>query len=466
MTKTIGVVGGGPKAVAMAAWIDVWNQVAKDFDDAPVAPRVVVFEACSSVAAAWSGEAGYSDGTPALCTPAEHDLVWGVGARFPCSNVDLRGRFMSLMSERYSWRRLCPPGSSPPTHLDFSEYLKAAAARAGASSGVEIKLNAKVRRITEIMDDGWSVEYGENEELVVNALVVTGPGPSAREIPGQSSLEDACLAERYWAYPKRKDKMEALLRPDEEHSPQVVIVGAGGAAAAIALDLCEINAGLVAGKREHEDEFTALAITFVAPQATLFTRGESSWERDVLTDPKVWGRLSGRQRAEVGDQLISGVVFGRVLANLEKFASRNEVVFEFEPGYVRFLEGKGNASPLLPALERPVRAIVELGRGGLVALDADLLVNAAGFNPLGFTELFSDPLLKNVILSLGRGGVADALDDSLALKLECEAMGETVRLAKNLHLPMFAGGSAPPGLASLLALGEVAERILVPHLSE
>ncbi|SFU23439.1 DUF2971 domain-containing protein [Paraburkholderia aspalathi] len=66
-TLRIAVIGGGPKAAALAAKAAVLRELKK----ADV--QVTIFEP-DQIGAAWTGESGYTDGEQRLCTIAERDV--------------------------------------------------------------------------------------------------------------------------------------------------------------------------------------------------------------------------------------------------------------------------------------------------------------------------------------------------------------------------------------------------------
>lgn len=74
MTKTLCIVGGGPKAAAIVARAVTLRRLGA------VVPDTIVIEK-EDIGAAWSGSAGFSNGTLTLCSPGEKDVG------FPYSDI-------------------------------------------------------------------------------------------------------------------------------------------------------------------------------------------------------------------------------------------------------------------------------------------------------------------------------------------------------------------------------------------
>jgi mycobactin lysine-N-oxygenase len=243
-------------------------------------------------------------------------------------------------------------------------------------------------------------------------------------------------AQAYWSH--HRANVHASIAAGQ----RVAVIGAGGAAAAICVDAL---ATITDAMPEPG------GIVLIAPQATLFTRGESRFETEVLTQADTWTALPREARRQVAEHLLSGVVFRRVLDRLEGL------------GY-------------LPAffVGRAIAAVGHAGHVGLwcVTLDdrttfieADWVVDASGFDPLWFADLLEEPA-RAVVRRLSIPTLAEHIDDHLRLVIEAGMLDdESLRLPligrePGLHVPFLAGGSRPPGRASLLQLGILAEEIL------
>lgn len=485
MTKRIAVLGAGPKAAAMLHWRWAWQRAATagPWGTLPSPPDIEVFESGPDAAAHWDGTPPlYSDGTPELCTPAKYDVTRGAAQSLPPrlgpGGVRLPKGFRAAFDHQMSrgeWtklRGLLRPPTRPdeyPSHKQLADYIRTLIGQATANDpGATVHYGTEVDGLDPQDDGRWKLcVRGEGDvSRVFDAVVITGPGPSGIRLahdPSRTPVE----AEDYWA--KAKPRIDAC-RP-VAHVPgdpvRVVIAGAGGAAAAIALDLCREYYGTSDPDAVDVDEFdngAALSVVFVAPQASLFTRGESRWENEVLTDDGAWQLLSGPTRADVAEHLLTGVVFRRVLHELERWGHLVEI--SLRPGYVSRVRGTGAG----PDWQRPGRlcteALIAQDAGGFGTLDCDFVVNAAGFDPMVFVGLIRSESVVAVFRSLGRGGVAQALDATLRVRDGCPWAHSTAsRSGANLHAPMLAGGARAPGFGSLLKLGETAGRVLRRYFS-
>jgi mycobactin lysine-N-oxygenase len=91
----IAVIGGGPKAAALAA--KAW--VLRDQQIADI--RVTIFEP-AAIGAEWSGKCGYTDGEQRLCTIAERDVA------YPYNSM-LGRQVDAAMASKFSWGSSCIP---------------------------------------------------------------------------------------------------------------------------------------------------------------------------------------------------------------------------------------------------------------------------------------------------------------------------------------------------------------------
>ena len=468
--KRIAVIGAGPKAAALAAWGHAWAQTRAELAGLgeplllPEAPEVLVFERAARGGAAWVGGLGYSDGTPELCTPRDADVTYGAGSVVPAPAGKSALVAAQLLA---SLERFRAPPAAATDHRAFGDYVDHVLHEARGPD-VQLLFSHTVTRLAPTARGGWSVT-ANGKRHAVDGVVVTGPGPSRVAIPGTPKVKTRVKdALDYWT-PSREERVRMVAEwresAGEEGSPHVVLAGVGGAAAAIAVDLCEIYGSL----GPDNDDGSSLRLTFVAPRAGLFTRGESAWETRAIRDADVWARLSRELRAEVTDHLVSGVVFRRVLEQLESWVSpdafRQAVSVEVEPGKVVWVDDGADESWGLPSVSAPLRVSIERQTGGLVVHGAQLLVHAVGFDASWFLGLVAPEGLAAVLRA---APLRDLLDEAVAVKLETFAgdagPAGAVECLRHLHLPMFAGGSLPPGLGNLLNLGHLAERILGRYL--
>jgi hypothetical protein len=284
---------------------------------------------------------GYTDGRQELCTEPVRDLVAG-GSR-------LGGSFTGYL-DPFRWSRFAAARGLPrdpefrPRHDVFAEYVQWVFSQIGDDPGstVDARLGQRVTGL-QVDRDRWSVTSSgaANSTESYDAVVVTSPGPSTGRIAklGDRGVGTACLDARTYWEPGR-----APLGVD----PRVVVVGGGGAAAAIALDVLDPNTGEGAGD-----------VVMVAPTASLFTRGESRREQQLL---------------------VSGVVFRRIL---DRFESGTHVVDATGFDAAWFLE-------LLDT--RRAGALRSLGTSGMAAALDDALRLIVDAEVMSMGEADPEPL--------------------------------------------------------------------------
>lgn len=404
------VVGAGPKAAALAAWAFAWRETRRTWSSLPELPPIHIYERHPVLASSWVGGGyGYSDGTSQeLCTPSSRDVIAGANGP-PRLPHPARAMFMSQLG-RFSYASYCASHRIHPvrypSHRQFADYVGDVLIechRAGAVDVVGLLAVAglpaaaapqvqphEVTDIEPMAGDLWHVTVGTDAPIAACGVVVTGPGDAAEPFARQrgSAAVDARYRDgkTYWRdpLPARIANVQQLLTTFADGSPHVVIVGAGGAAAAIALDLiqCFVRATDAAAQDDDEDAGNALAITFVAPQAGLFTRGESTWEDRTLTYDELWQKLSHELRQAAKAQLVTGVVYRRVLARLNRALA--SAALEVEPGKVVWVDDGLDVRTGLRPVTDPLRVIVERSSGAFLTLGARMIVNAAGFDARWF----------------------------------------------------------------------------------
>lgn len=435
----LAVIGAGPKAAAIAARvaaIHAWR-AAHPAQASAVRPppRLHIFERRGRAGAHWFGGDGYTDGMQDVCTPEDSDLVFPARA--------LLGSALDLTP--FAWRTFrATLGSMPATqtHRHLADYVAWALDQAIelAEGGIELHVQANVTRLRR---DGahWLIEAGGPIATRFDGVVITSPGPAYRRFDVAKDAEARISnAQAYWSHHR------AAIHASIAAGHRVAVIGAGGAAAAICVDALATI---------HDAMPEPGGIVLIAPQATLFTRGESRFETEVLTQTDTWTALPREARRQVAEHLLSGVVFRRVLDRLEGL--------DYLPAFF---------------VGRAIAAVGHAGHVGLwcVTLDdratfieADWVVDASGFDPLWFADLLEEPA-RAIVRRLPIPTLAEHIDDHLRLVIEAQMLddeAQTVPLIgrePGLHVPFLAGGARPPGRASLLQLGIVAEEILQPYL--
>ncbi|WP_157215350.1 SidA/IucD/PvdA family monooxygenase [Flavisphingomonas formosensis] len=428
--KHIAIVGAGPKAAAIAAKADILNRVQKP------QLQVTIFEQ-SAVAANWSGRYGYTDGEARLCTPAERDLG------FPYDAGVFDPRIAAAMYAEYSWgayllehvradaqsgfNNWVNRGRSPPTHAEFAGYVEWAIAKSSAT--LEI---GTVTRL-EPTPHGWRIHRRgpggrSRSQGLFDGVVFTGPGAPLHRVERLGTSARITDGRDFW-----KDPDGFLAQPTASDEP-VIILGAGGTAAAIA-------ARTVRARPPRD-------ILIIGDQAALFTRSEAFFESQIFTDDAIWERLEPNTRRGFTDRLNRGVVWSTISDELARSPK------------VRFEPGRGEKIEVRTGLAGE-EILVEYRRSGkTIGTYASLAIDASGFDTWWFATLLP-PAMRDRLTAANakkqkamREAVADGM--SKYLELFNEAPGP-------IHAPMLSQ-AVGPGFMSLMALGAMSDRILDRYL--
>ncbi|NHZ92964.1 SidA/IucD/PvdA family monooxygenase [Massilia sp. CCM 8733] len=424
--RRLAVVGGGPKAVALAVKARVLKSLKQQDTE------VVIFEK-NSIGAAWEGNHGFSDGEQQLCTLAERDLgfpyksMYGARADEHMLNYS-RQRF--LLSRAHAYSNWVDAGRKPPKHKMFTLYLRWALKRAH-----NIPVSGKV---TQVHQSGtqWVVEYENSKGASVkyedpfDGVVMTGPGP-ARPLQVQRGAGQPATCSRifngedFWL---RLSEVKALIArlgtpASAEFDTDILIVGGGGTAAAT------LAWRLSNGCMSH-------AIEVVATRAVLHTRVDSLFENRLFSEEETWKTLSADSQDEVFNRLNRGVVWATVI---DKVSAADSLTVR--DGKVKCIEiGTFNGREQLSVT-------MTQGNGTEVVIKPHILIDATGFDARWF---------KALLPQWPAGVRDDDLETSLGDELQYMAPYWNLPL---LHAPMLSK-RVGPGFASLMVLGGMSDRIL------
>ncbi|MET9356586.1 lysine 6-monooxygenase [Streptomyces sp. NPDC006617] len=412
------VVGAGPKAVALAAKSKVLREVGFDVPDVVAVER-------DRTAANWRPGHGWTDGRQRLGTLPEKDLgfpydssAWG-DHRDPV--VGEIGRRMvgfswtGYLMRTAAYARWIDRGRPQPTHQDWADYLEWASLEAGLRVVTGEVLGA------ETQEGGWLVTHtGRDLGGVVRGcgLLVSGPGPCGGAVTtdGARILDTA----GFW---------RAVTAGLPRRVRRVAVVGAGETAGTVVRELALVH---------HRD------VTVLAPHATLYSRGESSFENRYFSDPADWTALTEPDRREFIRRTDRGVLsqdVQRDLAGTERVSWRT---------------GRVTAARTTAAGDVEV-SFDYAGRRDTV--EADLVVDATGGDPLWFTGVLGpqarQALTRAVGGRLARSSLERLIDHALSVP----------GLRAPLHLPNLAGVAQGPGFPNLSALGLLADRVLSAYVS-
>ncbi|CAN7282398.1 SidA/IucD/PvdA family monooxygenase [Pseudoxanthomonas sp. LjRoot168] len=457
----LAIIGGGPKAVAIAAKASVLNRT-RFGGVAPVSFEVVVFER-DQIGANWSGgKAGYTDGDQQLCTLIERDLGFpytsGLAYRIEAlakqdlpsesianaqlsvdgQSVDIDDDDLSRtgslidaeLQARFSWsafltshgryREWVDSGRKPPEHREFARYLywafertdahllKATVTGLGVGGGKwEVKAKSK---------NGRTIELDE-----FDGVIATGPGPVKSKLIRPSSHRRIFDGIDFW---KRRGEIKKAL---DKPGATVAILGGGGTGAAMLAWLAR-------------NGYSETVVTLVTDQATIYTRTDNWFESRLFGDASLWQALSDKSKRDFFDRVNRGVVWNNVVADLEKLKG------------LQVVDGRATQ---IEVLKDELQILVpDAVKSNIVR--ASIAVDATGFDPWYFADW----------LPAG-AGMPTTLKSKQAMKSRMtehlDWRGGRWRFPP-LHAPMLADKWGP-GLGSLMSLGAMSDRVLGRYLT-
>jgi mycobactin lysine-N-oxygenase len=415
------VVGAGPKALSLACKCQILERLGLSM------PQLAVIDR-RGVASAWSGESGYTDGTPLLGTRPEKDI----GFPYDSSCWGELNLAVNEAMTAFSWQRYLisegafsgwiDRGRPQPSHRAWSRYLRWVAARVG--------LEIIVDEIRQVRIDGgqWVVSCidhgdGSRHDVQGDALVMTGAGSPIR-VPGQPLDHKRVMdGNTFWS---RASKFGQKTCPIS-----VAVVGTGETAAAIVVALAEAL---------HEDS----SIEIISSSGVPYSRGESYEENRLFSNPgEEWQHLTLYHRRQFIQRTDRGVFSVRAQQTIDRAENVRTL-----PGQVVRVQASG------------ANVFLDIRYGDEVERAAyDFVIVAIGFDPLSFGDLFDHETRALVTSALG-GWSAQPLEELVQYDL---SVGN---LRPRLHLPMLAALAQGPGFPNLSCLGLVSDRILSSYVPQ
>lgn len=394
------VIGAGPKAAALAAKSHVLRKYGHS------SPTVVVIEK-NEIGANWSGNHGYTTGRQRLGTPPEKDIG------FPYS-LDKDHRVTKTLFRDFSWTSYLMfkkkefsewvnRGRPHPIHHEWKQYLTWALKRSGA-----VLRKGLVKRVV-LKDSRWEVETAQGDSISCQGVVVTGPGPSKR-LSNMPSDNMVMAGDDFW---RNRDRLSYLY--DEGYNSKPVLVIGGGETAASVVSYLVDNIA------------PTIPILVVTRSGTIFTRGEGYYENRMFSDLETWRELPERVRKDVinrGDRGVFSVDVVKKLAtshNVEHSFLRVEKADKIDECLFRI---NGNED-----------------------LECQMIIQALGFDPYWFVDLFDDEIRENL-----SGDLPPLVEHDLSLSLE--------QGYPKIYAPMISGLEQGPGFPNLSCLGTLSDRVL------
>ena len=417
MSRTLAVVGAGAKAVAVAA------KAAELRDMGVEVPDVVAIER-TGVAANWQADGGWTDGQHRLGTSPEKD----VGFPYRSSLVPRRNAELDERMTRHSWQSYLiatgqfaewvDRGRPAPTHRRWSQYLRWVAGNVAMTV-----VSGEVQRITvdsQADRQRWAL-HTPQRTVLADGVMITGPGQPERSIlPGNPRVLSIA---QFWHRAAQHEVISA---------ERVAVIGGGETAASMLNELFRHRVS---------------TITVIAPQVTLFTRGEGYFENTLFSDPTGWTNLTMAERRDAMARTDRGVFSARVQDAL------------LADDRIRHLRGRVAHAV---AREGQIRLTLSTTSGGEALETAhgfDLVIDGSGADAMWFVPLLGQDALDLLELGLGGPLSAELLQMSMGDDLAVE------HVAPKLFLPGLSWLTQGPGFPNLSCLGLLSDRILGSDLA-
>jgi mycobactin lysine-N-oxygenase len=318
-----------------------------------------------------------------------------------------------LLSQPQAFSQWVDAGRKPPLHREFAQYLSWAVERSKAEV-----VTAEVSRLSlDSQGSKWQVwkkgSSGDHfaSRRTFDGVVVSSPGPDKKLTLSEPSAL-VFTGQDFW---RRTRDLQAIFnehRNDEKKSKtafEIAIIGAGGTAAAIWAWLTRSG-------------FRDVRISLVAPQAALFTRGDSVFENRLFSDETLWRRLSPESQEAFFRRLNRGVVWATVMDQVETATALN------------FVDGRVETIQVNPRVDVPLQLDVVRDGKSIMRLNPSVVIDSSGFNEWWFLDLL-DGIGK-------RQKESKKFQDNLRSK-----MNEELQFA-----PMLSS-KIGPGLGSLMTMG-------------
>jgi mycobactin lysine-N-oxygenase len=402
------VIGGGPKAIAIALLAFVLQRLG-NYPNL----RVTILER-KQLAANWSGDNGCTDGEFPLDTSPFKDLGFPYQTGYGRSIDRLLGdySFVEFLKEEGRYADFISRGNFKISHRQFAEYNWWVANR--ISPQIVIGTANRIRAGSSGLEVSYQGEFGGTGVLNADGVVVTGPGLEIK-MPGQDNCGDRAVGGRdYWLVRHR-------FRDDSVN--RVAVVGGGQMAGTVAKSILQSN------PRARVDIINSRG--FLSAQSAGFH------ENSLCSLPNDdWARLPLIERKDILNRINNGVVDSDVKGFLDGQPRLNIV-----RGRVQALERNGDDVVCVKLGERELKY--------------DMVVVAIGFDMHSqLVSLLASDLIDEAELSLLAS--APELDHNLRIRTR----------SGMIHVPTLAALSQGPGLSLLSCLGTVASRIVSAYVPQ
>ncbi|BBM87255.1 SidA/IucD/PvdA family monooxygenase [Candidatus Uabimicrobium amorphum] len=420
--KTLGLIGGGPKSLAIAAKNKVLRQLGFDV------PNIILFEK-EYIGFNWAPRSGLTSGDLPLGTSPLKDIGFPYysfhwGEKNPQINTAmLEYSWQNFLIETYQYSDWVDRGQPSPLHNEWFAYLNWVFDKLQTSVDF---VNGEVAQIS-YENEQWKItaKFKDNssQEYCCDGIVATGPGNLSlpQGLPEHPRIFTATNFWQNYIEAKRKVKR------------RVALIGTGENAATIAIEL---------GKLGSET-----TVEIISPNSMSYSRGESYLENHVYTDPiqMNWHKLTYKDKKDFINRTDRGVF--SLNAKEELNVMKN---IKLIPGFFQSV-----------AVDNLDQLVVELIYNDICETRIyDTVVIAMGFAPWKtFMKLLNESAQQHI---------AKAIDTDVLNAANIEAhINEFLAVDKvkpYLHFPMLAGINQGPGFPNLSSLGRLSDHVLTRYI--
>lgn len=428
---SIVVVGGGPKAAALATKAkvlrDLGSERRRELGIPEVDVEVVVLEATNYLAANWRGSLfGFTDGETELCTPPENDMG------FPYKSV--YGDDVDVGMLKYTWQAYQMRETSYPGWVDLGRRRPALKVWARYVEWALEEAEPKISRETVVeridLSGGKLLVQARKKNTPVtykaDGVVFTGPGEPIKIGNVAGDPRDGIFdGKNYWIYIDRFRDMTG----------KVAVIGGGGTAASIALSLLQIA--------------PAAEVDIINPRGSIFLRGESVKEKRWFWNADEWPDIEEDRRLEFLKRNDRGV-----------FSAAAQTQFD-ESEKLDIITGKARQVD-----SGKDEVVVTFERGDppkLFKYSYKRAIIALGFDPFSALEMIPAQLRPKCGTAPERLEVQRKVDKHL--RLPFDSVPSLAGQEYNIHVPMLAALAQGPGFPNLRCLGLLSDRILARYIT-
>lgn len=438
--KYLAIVGGGPKALAIATKLKVLGSLGFQV------PHLVIFEK-ESIGHHWKAVSGYTSGELLLGTSPHKDVIFPYCTQFDDKDLN---RKVNIALQQYSWSTFLiemqhyadwiDQGQPAPPHKLWAQYLE------WVSEKVKDKTQFIFAEVThiDILNKKWVISYRNDQgnytnKLKFDGLVITGPGKSKMPKGYDKEMKNCYDIKDFWENFNNKAFEKYFEANTFKEKFRFAILGTGENSATICKALLDLKA-----------KYPNLDIDIYAPTGLIFSRGEGFWENNVYTNPEKydWESLSVDIRKALINRTDRGVFSVKMIEMLNSLA------------FTQLNLIAANVEKIVNLPNGQVSVYFQMN-GKCETIEYDMIISSIG-NSIAefFVELLSQTAKQYIKDKIHINDISDVnleimMDHSLAVS----------GLEPFLHIPALSMLIQGPGFGNLSCLGTLADRVVKKYLS-